>query len=714
MVAFGSGYYMPMEREFDHHDHGHGFAPSQEKATNDAGVSIGDLGMSLAMGPVPNVQALGARLRGGTKTLEIGFFGMGKGSGQGHTPEMYGVKQRKALEEIGKANKVDFTTHTTVGVYGLAGMDRQGNFSKADKNFSLQEIKRAIEFASDVAAGGPVVVHTGEFQRPVVDAEWNERSNDPYYKKFRMFEDEEGRTSFRVVDVRTGGVIQEARKNRYVARPKWNVYDHQNEDIWKEMKGKEYEDAKGNVVRPGDYIDYFGNKLKMAERVPRFDKENQRFVIEQLHWNDLVEEAKKMSVEAKEEWAKWKEGKLNEQDAQRSKWRRFFNERFIEQEIEVRPEEAYIISTLETNAANSRGWAIYYGGNFEEYVDNIKRLEKAKEFYEKLESEVDPQEKWKLLQQARGLAQGLVPLDAQYPTNIIEDQIKELRRHLEQAREASSSQWAQAEEAEETMRNVESAETYALREAYDAYALAAMNALKHTEKLGKDGKLKKPLAIALENLFPETYGSHPDELIKLVKNSRDRMAQMLVKERNMSEGQATQVARQHITATFDTGHLNMWRKYWVPDDKKSIEENDKEFNKWMLNKIGEMVDKDIIGHVHIDDNQGYQDEHLAPGEGNTPIKEMIELLKKKGYNGELIIEPGADYYTDISGFHSVMKTWRYLGQPVYGKGSGLEPQRRTWNQVGYGYFSQLAPPYFVFGAYSPSEDWTLWSGVPLE
>src|SRR3989344_3253315 len=253
MVQFGSGYYHPMDREYTstHHDHEHGFPASDGKSTGDVGVSIGDLGMSLGLGPVPNVHAISAKLRPGTKKLEFVFTGMGKGSGQGQTPEMYGKKQREALVEIARANKVDFTTHSTIGVYGLAGMDQQGNFSKSSKNFSLQEVKRAIDFAADVGFGGPVVVHTGEFPRPIVDADWNQLESDEFKGKFRMYEDEEGRTAFRVVDDRSGGVIQEARKNRDVFRPVWKRYQ-EGDDIWQEKNGKQYSDKNGNIVTQND------------------------------------------------------------------------------------------------------------------------------------------------------------------------------------------------------------------------------------------------------------------------------------------------------------------------------------------------------------------------------------------------------------------------------------------------------------------------------
>ena len=106
---------------------------------------------------------------------------------------------------------------------------------------------------------------------------------------------------------------------------------------------------------------------------------------------------------------------------------------------------------------------------------------------------------------------------------------------------------------------------------------------------------------------------------------------------------------------------------------------------------------------------------MAPGEGNTPVKEAVMILKKYGYKGPLTVEPGADWSTDVSGFHSVMKTWKLFGSPVYGVGiGGGPPAQKSWGDVQYSYFGQTQPPYFTFGGYSPSEDWTLWSGVGME
>jgi hypothetical protein len=702
MVDFGSsfatGYAMPMDREYA------GSSPSpNNKSTNDVGVSIGDVGMSMGLGPVPNVQAVGAKLRAGAKTVELGFMGQGKGSAQGHTPGMYGKLQRQALREMQTANRTDFTTHATVGVMGLAGMDQQGNFSKQNRNMAVDEIKRAVDFAADVARGGPVVVHTGEFQRPLIDANWNEGN------KFKMYDEEEERATYRVVDSRTGAVIQEARKNRKVARPVWNTAEEGTEYTdfdGTKKKAQQGFDAYGRII----YMDYYGNRIDDERRVPKFNIEKNKFEVRQMDWEDLEDESVQMTMRAREVWRGWKKGEISDSKFNASYWKRFANIN-DEAEIKVRPEEAYIISTLETNAATSRGYATYYGGDFNDHVDKIRKLKKAREFYEKLEETTDEEEKWKLKREIPDQYRDIIPPDTKFPTEVIDEHLRHLNRNLKYSQEASASQWAQAEESMETIRHVETAESYALKEAYGAYAQAGLNAMEKSKQLESKGQLKKNLAIAMENLFPESYGSHPDELIGLVKGGRDQMAKIL-QQKGMSEKQAQEKAKEHITATFDTGHFNMWRKYWRGDPNQSLEKNDADFDKWALEKVEKLAKSGVVGHLHLVDNYGYQDDHLAPGEGNTPIKKMVEIFKKNGYKGELIVEPGADYTTDVSGFHSVMKTWKLFGSGVYGA-SGASP-RTGWGQVQNSYFGQNQPPYFTFGGYSPSEDWTLWSGVPLE
>jgi hypothetical protein len=166
--------------------------------------------------------------------------------------------------------------------------------------------------------------------------------------------------------------------------------------------------------------------------------------------------------------------------------------------------------------------------------------------------------------------------------------------------------------------------------------------------------------------------------------------------------------------------LNLWRKFWQAKPGQSVEETDKDFEKWYLKEFKKLAEGGYIGNIHLTDNYGFQDDHISPGQGNAPIKKVLSILKKEGYDEAITVEPGADASTDVSDFHGLMKTWRYLGNPIQaigaggggGGGGGVRPQ--TWGDVQYSYFGQNKPPYFIFGSYSPSNDWTLWSQVPIE
>lgn len=698
MVEFGTGYYHPMDRDYGH-------SSTSDNSTSDVGVGIKDIGMSVPMGiAAPNVQGIAAKIRTGARKFEIQFPGAGRTQRGAQTPGVYGKLQRQALEELQRANKVDFTTHASFGVMGLAGMDQQGNFSKQNKKFAVDEIKRAIEFAGDVARGGNVVVHTGEFQRPVSEEPW--AFDETGRQIFKAYGEEPEKAVIRVVDNRTGQVVTQVRKDQRVARPIWHVAEEDYQGT----------DREGNprFIKKGEYIDYEDRWIPPEERIPDYNFETGKFKVRYMEWNDFVKESDKFTKRAREFWKDHPDP--NDPAWGSVPWWRFRNAK-SENDINVKPEEAYVLATLETNAANSRGWAYYYGSGFSQDVEQIKKLKKAYEIYKKIEEGVPPEEEWKLKRQAASMAGDLVPPDYKKPSEILKPIINRTEQHMKQAQEASASQWAQANDAMETMRHIQSSSSYALNESYGAYAEAGISAMEQSDKLEKQGKLKEPIFVAMENIFQESYGSHPDEMISLVEGARKRMADMLVKNKGLPEEQARREAEDHIKGHLDTGHMNIWRKYWVADPKKTPEQNEKGFNDWILKQTEKLAQKKIIGSVHLADNYGYHDDHLSPGEGNTPIKEMIGILKKHGYKGQLIVEPGADATTDLSDFHGLMKTWRLFGSSIYGVGlgGGAAPSReRAWGQVQYSYFGRMEPPYFVFGSYSPSEDWTLWSGVPME
>ncbi len=701
-MAYHTDYNHSMDREYGMTS---GYTSEDGSATGDVGYSIKDIGFSVPFGlAANNVSGVAAKIKTGARSMELQFFGTGRSQRGAQTPELYGKPQRQALAELAKATEVEFTTHASGGVMGLAGMGERG-FSKEAQRMAVDEVNRAVDFAADVAKGGTVVVHVGEFNRPFSESEWNKKG--PWAGKFRKYEDEEKEAHFMIVDDRTGQVLKSVPKETNVPLPLWNTA----------KPGQEYfEDGKKKIAKEGEevFLDYLGNKVLEEERVPLFDEKTKQFKVEMRSWNHFEKEAEKLTKQAREFWKNKQAGKETK-DWEETPWLRF-KQVDSEKDIHIKPEEAFFIADAELQEAVHRGTSVRYGGQFDEMIERMGKMKKAREFYKKVESTTDEEERWKLERQVPFDAQGLVPPGTKMPTQLLDKEIKHLEEEMLRTREQIVAQEVKIKQFKEAIGHIENAEDYALKQSYKGYAEIGLKAYEQSQKLKKMGeKGAKDLFIGMEHIFPEQYGGHPDELITLVENSRKRMAQELVQRKGLGESQAKELAERHIKAHLDTGHINIWRKYWVADPNKSPEKNNEEFDQWLLEKVESMAKKKIIGSVHLSDNFGYQDEHLTPGEGNTPIRKIAEILKKNGYNHPLIVEPGAAATTDLSDFHGLMKTWKLFGSSIYGAApTGGKMQKKQWGQVQYGYFGQAESPYFVFGGYSPSEDFTLWSGVGME
>ena len=61
---------------------------------------------------------------------------------------------------------------------------------------------------------------------------------------------------------------------------------------------------------------------------------------------------------------------------------------------------------------------------------------------------------------------------------------------------------------------------------------------------------------------------------------------------------------------------------------------------------------DSIKHIHIHDNFGDDDAHLALGEGSIDLKHIVNSLEEKSYDGIYIIE--------VNDFDSIKKSYEYM------------------------------------------------------
>lgn len=703
--------------------------------------SVKDIGMSVPMGiSAQNVAGIYSKIRMGAGSIEIGFPGVFTGQRQAHTPGMYGEDQRQAIRELANINEVKLTTHSAYNIMGLMGRDPRDNFSVTNATQSMHEIQRAIDFAADTAGGGSVVVHTGEWERPLTDM----TVDDPTMEKNLSYDPETGRLLFRkrhteihdanfvLLDDRTSQKMETVQKDRLVSVPKWKLAEKDYGGEYQDICAPEFEHLRGKPVkiRKGDYVDYEGKKIvdpynAKFGRVPLFNPETRRFEVEYKNFNDFKGEAIEQT-----EWNKqhWKE----------LKGKQWYEDRNFYYEGEIHPDEAFIRATLETNEGNSRGWAGYYAQNAKRELELLQKLHQAKEYYEKLDKSIPEDEKWKIMkQESLGFGE-IIPPETKHPLKMIEDRIKEMKTGIMFSQQTSASQAQQAEDTAETKKHIVTPVKRFKKHIARLYAEAGLRSWQRTRDPNN------PVFLAIENIFPERFGGHPEELKFVIDESRKWFVKFLTEKKiplsiakkdmtweetaqptnnpyynpNINEKQAEKLAEKHIKATFDTGHANLWRKFWQIRPGQTIEESDKEFKQWYLKEFEKLAKQGYIGNIHLTDNFGFQDDHVAPGQGNAPIKEVMDTLKKYGYDQAITVEPGADASTDLSDFHGLMKTWRYLGSPIYGIGAGggiggaQIPQ--TWSDVHYSYFGQNRPPYFIFGAYAPSNDWTLWSQVPME
>lgn len=564
------------------------------------------------------LQALKVRIRQGVTKIELGFTGTGKGSmgGKSTTPEMYGKDQREAIRELAKINKVELSTHATVGVAGLAGFGERGFRSEVAES-TLAELRRAIEFAADTTNGGAIVIHTGEWQRAVSDAD----------TKFSGHPEERKKTPLYLARDDTGIVEAAVPRDKLVWEP---------------------------VIEGADKIT---GKPKY-----KIDPQTGKVEIKAYNYDQIIDKARKEHPE----WA----NKLPE-------------EIFVKKTSESEREQ------LEAETMRLTSWG-------ERTKREIKELEKQQKMQEQeiqqyIKANVQPS--IRINPQTGEKETTFAPLTPEGKKSF-QDQLKDTeniilsKKHEEESYEKNAIAYAkQLAEKQQSIEQLKPLEEVGLKRTAETLSRAAMYAY----QLEKDKHLEKPLFIAPEAWVPEMWGSHPNEIIKLVEAGRDRMAKELQDKKHMSEEQSSKIASEHIRATIDIGHMFLWRRFFKPEKAMAPEEEDKAFNKWMIDQVKRLNDKNIIGHVHITDNFGYYDEHVTPGQGKAPVKEFVkemqEATKKSGKEVTFIVEPAHQDLKALTG------TLNYLGANV----GGLGP----WGSVENSYFGHTQPPYFALQDFLP-------------
>ncbi len=174
---------------------------------------------------------------------------------------------------------------------------------------------------------------------------------------------------------------------------------------------------------------------------------------------------------------------------------------------------------------------------------------------------------------------------------------------------------------------------------------------------------------------PASQGlSRAADLRAVVEATREKFVSNLI-SKGIDKDTAKNTAEKMIGATWDVGHINMIRK-------KGFTEED-------VIKESKII-APFVKHVHLSDNFGLDHTELPMGMGNVPTKEIMDVLRKKGFKGKEIIEAGNwwQYFAEQGGGNPFKPTVRNMDSPIYAMKDGY-----SWSQMDnyQGYFSGHGP-----------------------
>ena len=704
-MIFNDGYYHPLDREYSQAgtpDSKEIIEPIEKPIIvkqDPNKLTTADVGTTVLMDR-PNAESVKARVRHGASRLELVFPGKGKSSQNALNPETYGKTERQDIRDVARVNELKLSTHASLQINGLSGLGQKG-FSEEARREALDEIKRAIDFAADATTGGAVVVHTGEFPRSIAGY-YGEEGVRPDGAKFEGYENEEKEAMHILVDEKSGSVIQNIREDTLVWMPEQED-DPTSPDGKKWLKIPDFATGKEKEVRfeiINTYIDkirttlgenseeYKRAKERFKDKIPVFKEDDKGNI--QTKAQTFSQFKRKFIKENQNKFIKEKGKTVDAEDAA--------------VEFFLRQQEAELHQALGT----AREYEEYYtkGRSARELMK-----EKFQEYFKSqkiTDSEKRDKEKARIRQElseelgghyGRHFINPKVTFDQAFKKSFEENE-----RMIAHGRESSTGGRLRARQIQDGIVHVVPIEEYAIKKTAKTLAQAGIFAWEKTkaanQKLKSQGLEQiEPVYISPENLFQQSFGSHPEELKTIVQKSRKEMVNRLVEgPKKMNRDEAVKLAEKHIVGTFDIGHAHMWKKYYGGKDE--------DFNKWLINQAKDLIKQGIIKHIHISDNLGYHDEHLKIGDGTAPIKELIREVEKAGLK-DVIIEPGSTNVQTI--WPDSMKE---LGSPIYAASSGYH---RGFDQVHQSFAGYGNPTYFLVGPTVPDEEqWKLWSGVLLE
>lgn len=627
------------------------------------------------------LQSMLASIRQGTGQLQLALQTPTNASMGGGVSSI-GKDQRQAIKELIKASEIDFQglEMPVSNMSNMSGFDPQRDtFSEQKRQNDLRSVKDAILFTAEIGAGGGVDIWSQEFQR-------NISGNIDGFQDFEGY-DENVHAIKTLVDERTGQSIKFATASLGGANtPEITV------PVWKTAK-KNGVGPNGVPYNKGEYLDAVGNKLVA-------DSNNSEFIINRVP--EWIDEEKKFQTKTMN-WEQFKE---------------YAEERNRIEGKDLAPEVWYHRIQLENQYAQQRGQSLYYSRQYEEQLRELQKLQESLQTYQKLEEGKNEDELAKLNLLVPAGGSSLTSPEYKRRSVVIQDQINNLKQGLHHVHEASALADAQANAIWGNIEHVKTVDEFAKKKTFDSYAQMGIFAMEQT----KSHDVARPIHVGPELGWPQSYGGHTDEFIEIIEGSRQEMINKMKNDpkyrSRYTDKQMKELAQKHISGMLDTSHLSMWYNHFPTKDGESEEKRLKRFNKWYLEQMDKLGKAGVVGSVQIVDSATGDHRHLPVGQGIFPTIDAVKRLQKHGFDGAILsegheeenIEPGRIQYSLWNEFGASLGTGtHHFG----GTGLGGNAFGNIYGGIG-GAAGYRAPPNYIVGAYAPSNDWKLWSDVPLE
>ena len=235
-------------------------------------------------------------------------------------------------------------------------------------------------------------------------------------------------------------------------------------------------------------------------------------------------------------------------------------------------------------------------------------------------------------------------------------------------------------------------EDFAVDKGSDTFANVALHAYTNAKKYNR-----APGIISIENPPAGMSGlTRADEIVRLVKASREKFVDRAVEQKMMSREKAEQVSEQIIGATWDVGHINSIRKWGYKKED-------------VLREAQTIAP--YVKHMHIADNLGFEDSELPAGMGNVPIDEILNSEWSENFRkAKKVIETG-DWFSRQGGMgmaHTpVREAFSGLHAPVYRTPPSMGTSSSAyWNDA----INSDAPSYGGLGPINPEIHHSVYGG----